>query len=94
MSFYSIWVENQICSTQPLNKSSPAYNTVHQETHGVSSTSFREIPHLETCGVAVAGSQLQFHYAKGLKTLEQRGRVAWEKTVPNRAGTRVLTALW
>lgn len=75
MSFYSIWVENQICSTQLLNKSSPAYNTVHQETHRVSSTCFREIPRWETSGVAVAGNQLQSHYAKGLKTPELCGRV-------------------
>lgn len=74
MSFYSIWVENQICSTQLLNKSNPAYNTVHQE---ISSTCFREIPRWETSGVAVTGNQLQFHYAKGLKTPEQCGRVVW-----------------
>lgn len=61
----------QICSTQLLNKSHPAYNTVHQETHKVLSIFFRETPRWETCAVAVTGNQLQFHYAKGRKTPER-----------------------
>lgn len=74
MSSYSIWVENQICSTQLPNISNPAYNTAHRE---VSSACFREAPHWESRGVAVTGNQLQFHCAKGPKTPEQHGRVVW-----------------